>query len=343
MKSALGPRSTSKSFASAALLAVGASQIQVGALAEASAPSFWEKGRAMLKFIVAVTICVSDLSATEQAYRQFLGYQVIERASISDELAELWDTPAMAGSDYIVMQPESGADIVLRFIAQEPVEGYAMLRTEGWNAVELLVQDTDAVAARLVDSPFEILGQPRDLTTDGMVRAMQARGPADEMVYLTRIAGERTALLGEATSFVDRPFIVVIGARDETALIDFYGARLSNETASSGDFPITMISKAYGLPLETTYPITSARLEGKFSIEMDKYPEQAIARPRRDGELPPGIAMVSFGVESLDQIDLEWRARPKEIMTAPYGGRRAAIAVGPAGEWIEFVEEVSSK
>ena len=99
----------------------------------------------MLKYIVAVTICVSDLPATEEAFQRDLDYEVVERATVPSDLAELWNTPAMAGSNYIMMQPQSGAEFYLRFIDLEPVEGYAALRTEGWNAVELLVQDPDAV------------------------------------------------------------------------------------------------------------------------------------------------------------------------------------------------------
>jgi hypothetical protein len=296
----------------------------------------------MLKYIVAVTICVSDLSATEEAYRSFLGYDVIERASISEELAALWDTPAMAGRPYLLIQPESGAEVYLRFVELEPVTGYAPIRTEGWNAVELLVLDTEQVAQRLENSAFRMTGEPKDLTGDGMVIAMQVRGPSDEVLYLTSMAGERVNLYGQAETFVDRPFIVIVGARDHDSLIDFYGTKLGNETVETGQFPITTISKAYGFPLDRTYPITSARLAQKFSIEMDGYPEEAIPRPRREGELPPGIAIVSIGVQFLDAVDLEWRAAPNEIASAPYDGRRAAIAVGPAGEWIELIEEPGS-
>ena len=168
-----------------------------------------------------------------------------------------------------------------------------------------------------------------------MVRAMQARSPAGEVFYLTRIAGERTELYGEAQSFIDRTFIMVVGARDHGALLDFYGTKLGNELTPTSEFPITVLSRAYDFPIETTYELASVRLKDKFSIEMDHYPDEATPRPQRDGELPPGIAMVSFGVESLDDLNLEWRAAPREIEAAPYDGRRSAVAVGPAGEWLE--------
>ncbi len=48
--------------------------------------------------------------------------------------------------------------------------------------------------------------------------------------------------------------------------------------------------------------------------------------------------MVSFAVECLDDIPVEFRAAPKAVPDQPYQGRRAAVIEGPAGEWLELIE-----
>ena len=56
------------------------------------------------------------------------------------------------------------------------------------------------------------------------------------------------------------------------------------------------------------------------------------------GEIPPGVSMVTFIVDKLDTTGLEFRAEPAALRGKPYDGRRAAVAVGPAGEWLELIE-----
>ena len=85
------------------------------------------------------------------------------------------------------MQPESGAGVFLRFVQAAPVAGYGPMKTFGWNATEILVQDPDALAEQLADSPFKIVGSPMNLSSNENIRAMQVVGPANEVLYLTRI------------------------------------------------------------------------------------------------------------------------------------------------------------
>ncbi len=293
----------------------------------------------MFECVIAVTIMVYDLAATETAYRDHLGYQVQERGEVSEALASQWGAPAMAGKSYISMQPESGADFRVRFIETTPVDGYAALTTQGWNAMELLVRDPDEMAERLKDSPFTIIGMPRDLSSDGNVRAMQVTGPSGEVVYLTRIKGERTRLYGSAQSRVDRAFILVVGARNFESLVEFYGKRFDHAVQTFGKAPISVLSNALGLPpADTFYDMKLARLGQQFSIELDGYPDVVVDRPRRDGELPPGMAMVSFGVGSLAALVLNWHTVPASLDESFYRGGKVAVTTGVAGEWLEFVE-----
>jgi catechol 2,3-dioxygenase-like lactoylglutathione lyase family enzyme len=295
----------------------------------------------MLTVIIAVTMTVPDLAVVERAYGAYLGYRVVERGHVTTELASVWNTPALAGREYLLMQPESGEPVFLRVVRQEAVPGFAPMKTWGWNSNEILVQDTYAVHERLKDSPFAIVGDPKGLSMNPEIIAMQAIGPAGELIYLTRIPeGKSLFNLGSAKSFVDRTFIVVLGGPDIAALRRFYGEVLGMPTTEPAPSTISVLAKAYGLPLDHQFPLGIVKFPENFLIELDEYPAQASARPQRPGELPPGMAMVSFGVASLDAVQGEFVAPPRVIDQAPYAGRRVAVIRGVAGELIELVEDM---
>ena len=294
----------------------------------------------MLTAIIAVTLTVPDLAAIERAYGGHLGYEVVERGSLPAELANLWGTPLLADRDYMVMRPASGAPVYLRVIQQEPVEGYAAMKTWGWNSNEILVQDTYAIRDRLEGSPFQVIGEPKGLSMNPEIVAMQALGPAGELIYLTRIPeGKSLFNLGSAKSFVDRTFIVVLGGPDMQAMRDFYSSRFGMPVTPAGPSTITVLANAWGMPLETQFPLAIVQFPQDFLVELDEYPPAAGPRPQRKGELPPGIAMVTFQVADLDAIEADFVVPPRPINGFPYAGRRAALLRGAAGELIELIED----
>ena len=40
----------------------------------------------------------------------------------------------------------------------------------------------------------------------------------------------------------------------------------------------------------------------------------------------------------LNELQVELRADPQAIDLAPYNGRKVAVTVGPAGEWLELID-----
>ena len=291
-----------------------------------------------------VTISAADLPAVETAYRDFLNYQVVQRGRISASLAESWGAPQTSGRDFLLLQPASGEPVYLRFIAAEPVAGYAALKTFGWNATEILVTDPDALADKLAASPFRIIGAPRELSAGSAIRAMQVIGPAGELLYLTRIPpDESTFGLESAKTEVDRVFIVVVGGNDLAELRQFYADKLRLSVSPPAGFRISVLSNAHGLDAEQLHQLSIAKLSSRFLIELDQYPPEAIARPCRTGELPPGVSMVSFAVDSLaidslEALPLDFIHPPTSFAEPPYNGRRSAVVIGLAGELIELIE-----
>lgn len=295
----------------------------------------------MLSAIVAVTLSVPDLNAAEQAYAQWLSYRTVEHGLVSRETASAWGAPLAEGRRYAVMQPASGEPVYLRLVQSPPTPGYEVMKTYGWNSNEILVRDPDALAARFAapNSPFRVIGPPRPLASNSAVRAMQAIGPAGELNYFTRIPPEGGALIRTpARSEVDRTFIVVLGGPDMDALRKFYAEVIGAQVTEPYPTTVNVLQDAYGLPREHRTMLALVTISPGFLIELDEYPPAARPRPTRAGDLPPGLAIVSFAVSSLDARALPWSVPPAPRQGGFYAGRRSGMLRGAAGEWIELIE-----
>jgi hypothetical protein len=291
----------------------------------------------MLGPIVAVTMVVADLAPIEAAYGGYLGYKIVERGQISTELADVWGTPLVAGKSYVVMQPESGANCFLRFIATDAYPDYKPLTTYGWNSTEILVKNVDEIYEKLKNSPFEVVGTPRNLSTTDKIKAMQVIGPAKELLYLTTISDPAIGL-GVAQSDVDRPFIVINGGRDIAELISFYRDKLKLKVSEPQPVRMSALNKVRGFDLEMKHPLSTVDIGGPFLIEIDQYPQGTVDRNVRAGDLPPSTALVAFEVQSLSKISVPFVKPPAIIQGRPYNGRRVGVIKGPSGELHELVE-----
>jgi len=291
----------------------------------------------MLKEIAIITISVTNLGAVQDAYEKHFAYETVETGQVSEAQAELWQTPATAGNDYVVMQPSKMKPVYLRFVQNDPVEGYGPTRTQGWNAFELVVKSPDTLVDHLDGSPFNVIGQPKDLyPTEGAPRVMQAVGPGDEVIYLTRPGGGKVDEYED--TFVGRSFIVVSGGPNIERQRRWWNKSFSTPVAPAQDYKITTISKLNDLPLDTTYPLALVPIEGGSMIELDGYPRNWPRRTANKDALPPGIAVVSFELAELSDYTGDWVSEPRAIDAAPYNGRKVGLAVGPNGEWIELME-----
>lgn len=300
----------------------------------------------MLDWILIVTITTTNLAVAESAYTEDLGYEVVARGQVETEHAKSWGAPKSAGRGYLLMRPASGAPVHLRFIEAPTAGSEVPHASEGWNAAEMLVKDPDKLATRLSRSKyFRIVGPPAYLTADQDIRAMQVIGPSNEMLYLTKIVrpDNLDLDLGTAKSFVDRVFIVVAGSHDHKELTEFYRTGFMLTVTDPEPYRIAVLSRAYGLPEDRLHRLSLAILPNQSFLELDEYPAHAPRRRTEQGELPAGIAMVTFEVESLDGISVPFIALPLASDAAPYDGRRAGTVRGVAGELIELVESGRSR
>lgn len=298
------------------------------------------KSTRLLQRIEIATHCVASIDSVVPAYKDLLGFREVDAGLLPADLCAVWGTPAMVDMRYVLLQPASGAEVYLRFIETGNGNGYWPPVTHGWIATEMLATSPDELKDQLEGSAFTRIGGPADLyPAPKSARAMQMTGPAGELIYFTRIlpGGSRYGLHG-AKSFVDRPFIMVVGGASMDELYDFYSNVLGLRVDRTAPFIIRQMSRVLGIDSETAYPVSLARIPGRsFLLELEEFPAGVQPRNVPAGQLPEGLAMVSFTSPQPAGLQLEFRGDPAPVAIAPYAGRTAAVTVGPAGEWLELI------
>lgn len=292
----------------------------------------------MLCSVVAVTLLVPDPAAVERAYAARLDYHTEARSAVDGAQAGAWAAPGLAGRPYVLMRPASDEPVYLRFVAgDEPAR--PPLRSVGWAATEILVEDPARLETRLEGTEFTVIGPPQPLAMNPQVVAMQAVGPGGELLYFTRVPpGASKFGLGSATRFVDRVFIVVVATRDAQATLDFYASTFGLPVTTPAPTRIDVLARAWQLPAATGFRVGVVRLPERFLVEVDEYPVTAAAPAGAVDTLPAGLALVSFAVPSLEPWLGQLVAPPARLDAAPYWGRRVGVMRGPSGEHIELVE-----
>ncbi len=289
--------------------------------------------------IVGGLTTVPDLDAAEADYAGRLGLAVVERGTVSAELAASWGCPDSAGARMIALQPQSGAPCVFRLVEAPVPADFRPMRSFGWSAFELTVQDVFGWPARLEGSGFEVIGPPKALPGMPFFVPMQVAGRGREVLYLNEVAQDMPNCdLPRAESLTDFLFIAILAVPDRAAAVDWYARALRLEAGDTHVLPYSMINRAFDLPADTLTSITVMQKGRMPVVEIDGYPEGAIARPGPAGALPPGNALVTIAVDSLNALALEWIAAPRARDGALYAGRRSATVRGPAGELIELLE-----
>jgi hypothetical protein len=239
------------------------------------------------------------------------------------------------------MSLQSAPDVFIRVVQGPATARYRPLTTWGWNAIEIVVDDADATYQRLRGSPFRVIGEPANLSGYPSIRAFQVVGRASEVLYLTSETGDRArSPLPPPNGPVGRIFIMVVAGPEPQRLVDWYAETFALERDTLRDRPVGVLQRAQGLPPDRLLPLTTTRLAERGNmVEIDGYSENAGERPRKPGHLPPGVALTTISVRSLEAVRAPFLTEPIALAGALYGGRRSATLRGPAGELIELVEE----
>ena len=289
--------------------------------------------------IMGGLVTTPDLAGALADYRDVLGFDLVDRGLLDAGLAASWGCPASAGAAMAVLRPRSGAECFIRLVEQPLPESFRPTTSFGWASFEITVEDVFGWPARLEGSGFEIVGPPREIPGLPYFVAMQVHGRGREMLYFNEVRMDTPSSdLPPARSAMDHIFIVILAARDRIAAVEWYRERLRLDVAETYTIEYTMINQAFGLPPGTTSSLTMIQAGRLPIFEVDDYPPQATERRCDPGRLPPGNALVSLAVDSLDALSLDWIAPPRSRPQPPYRGRRAATVRGPSGELLELIE-----
>ena len=293
-----------------------------------------------MTLLKCATHIVADVDAAVTRYTRWLDYNVVEQGAVPADLAAAWGAPASGGRRYAIMQPSSGTAVFLRFIEGDPVNDYLPIRTYGWAAIEICVQDVEAVNKRMLDSgDFEVIGPPKPLDGFPNVKPMQVRGPDQETVYLTEIrVDDPSSGLPQPKSLIDRPFILVLACPDLGRTAAWMADVLALEVSDQVAIRYSMISLAFGLPADDKHALVTAKWQGQVFLEADQYPEGTTERPCHPGALPPGVSIVSIAYPDLARLDGHWATAPVVRAGPLYAGARVGVLRTPEGALLEVIE-----
>ncbi|MFK8052852.1 MAG: hypothetical protein AB8F65_07735 [Woeseiaceae bacterium] len=287
---------------------------------------------------------MTNIEAATDRYCRWLDYQCVEQGELSPLLARSWRAPDSAGAPFTVLKPASGRAVYLRLVQAPAHADYRPLRTFGWNAIEICVNDVHAVAERMATSPFEIIGPPQAIEGLSAILPMQVRGPDNEIVYFTEIRSDLPDFdLPRASSLIDSLFILVMGCSDLALSREWIKAHLCLDVGrSSMALVYTMISKAYGQPEATEHVIATMIHEKDVFLELDQYPAAATTRQRQGAFLYPGVSIGTFMHPQFEQVAANceplWTAPPAVHDSCVYAGRRSATVAAPDGTLFEIVD-----
>jgi catechol 2,3-dioxygenase-like lactoylglutathione lyase family enzyme len=286
------------------------------------------------------THTVADVDAAAARYVRWLDYTVVEQGRVSTDLAQAWGAPASGGRRSVLLQPASGAPVFLRFVEGDPVPEYLPIRTFGWAAIEICVQDVEAVNQRMLASgDFEVIGSPKPLDGFPNVKPMQVRGPDQETVYLTEIrVDDPSAGLPRPRSLVDRPFILVLACPDLEKTAAWLADVLALEVSDPVAIRYSMISLAFDLPPEDKHALVTVKWQGQTFLEADQYPDGTVERPCHAGALPPGVSIVSMAYPDLARLEGHWISPPVVREGPLYAGARVGVLRTPEGALLEVIE-----
>ncbi|MCY4357197.1 MAG: hypothetical protein OXD01_06715 [Gammaproteobacteria bacterium] len=271
--------------------------------------------------VVAGVLLTQDLSSTIQAYQQYLAVSITRRFTLDELTAEVMTLNQLSGKPCAMLAGESGREWLLIIEATDAIKRDS-LRTHGWMAQEILVQDVDTLVAGLENSPFDVLRPPADLDVSDRIRASQVRGPAGEILYLTQVKGEVPPFeLPSCQARVDHLFIPVLSTPDRDGSLAEYEA-LAAQQGLRFDTRISVVNQAIGLPMQQKHPVATLQLRGKALIEMDSI-EAAVAPP-------PGLC--SGTVAILFQAQGKPPANAKKLTLGPFAGNIMHAFRGRAGE-----------
>jgi hypothetical protein len=273
-------------------------------------------------------------------YVEILELSVVWQGPVDADLAASWGCPASAGKRMAVLQPKSGAACFIRLVEGTAVPAYTPLRSYGWASLEITVSDVWKLHERiLANGAFKVIGEPKLVEGFTAFIPFQVIGRAGEVLYLNQVLENMATLdLPKANAWVDTIFITILAAPDRQKAVDFYRDQIGYGEGDTYTITYTVINNAFGYGPDFKTAMTMTYVDRIPGCEIDQYPDATVERPCAAGELPPGVSLVTYAVQSLDAVKAPFLAPPVRRDGPLYAGRRVATVRGAAGEYLELLE-----
>jgi hypothetical protein len=245
--------------------------------------------------IETVTILTHDLVKSAQMYISAFGWQINESEyELRVEEASRWQAKDLAGARVLEVNGINGG---IRFIESDRYKNPLPLRTFGWSALEVCVDDVHKYVAHAVAAGFVVMNEAVPLSGSAKplpLIAAQLAGMNGEVVYITQILSEVPNFeLPDVSKESGSIFICVIGASDLEKSREVLETNFEVRRASDREVGIKVINRVYGKPLDTLHRLSSLQLAGRNAIEIDQLPVEGQQREVAPGFLPPGISIVT--------------------------------------------------
>lgn len=257
--------------------------------------------------ISLVTILTRNLESSLSMYSQAFNWEILQSIHpLNLELAQRWGATKLAGAPTATVAGINGG---VRFIQSQDYLTPAPLKTFGWSALEVCVNDVFYYTDRAVKAGFTLLNEPVALSGSDKplpLIAAQLAGLNGEVLYITQILDEMPNFeLPDVKKESGSIFICVLGASDLEASRKVLEEGFDLRRASDRHVAIKVLNKVYDKPLTDTHRLSSLQLSGRNAIEIDQMPAEAVDREVKDGLLPPGISIVSVIGQSNQEIFLK--------------------------------------
>jgi catechol 2,3-dioxygenase-like lactoylglutathione lyase family enzyme len=312
---------------------LGAAAMGVAATARAMAFDLAPSSSLLVR-VKAGTIASPDPKHVAEAYMKWLDYRLRDSGRVGAVMAASWGAPDCAGRPFYLLSSDGYPDVFLRVVGIDPVPGYKAWTTRGWNSFEIMVDDANAMYESFRGSPFKPLAKPYNPVKEfPAVFSMDVVGPGQELLFIECQTGNREkAYLPLPRGKVGRPHLTWVSGPEIVALRDWYA-----DSFSMPHLPVKVEPVESHEEGKTKLNTLLFMRERGNSIQFDDDPAQLAPRPQHPRQLPPGNAMASFSVASLDAIKLPFITPPLPL----YGALRAATVRDPQGNRIELIEEVA--
>jgi predicted enzyme related to lactoylglutathione lyase len=244
--------------------------------------------------IAQVSMLSADIERAAKCYLNAFDWRIAAHREITAVQAESWNAPELAGAAAIQVVGRNGS---VQFIQCDLYHKPAPLKTHGWTALEICVDDVNRYTEQALAAGFEMLNEPVPLAGSAKplpLIAAQLAGPAGECIYITQILGEVPNFeLPDVSTESGSIFICVLGASDLEASRAQLEQPYQLRRASDREVAVKVLNRVYQKPLTELHRISSLQLNGQNAIEIDQMPSAATARPKQPGYLPPGISIVT--------------------------------------------------